>query len=345
MRVYVPELNYINALDFSKQLCELKVSDGELLMDFNRMRNYDPFSMLVVSSALREFGRVNPKIKKRIDVNESNTNAQYAGHMGFFKSISDRLSVGKKPGEARGSSNYIPITPIILEGLREESQNENIYITQMIENKSKNLGRILAQGNKDLEYALTFIIREIMRNIEEHSEADTIWICAQHWPRYQLVEIGILDEGQGVKQSLKKNVHYRSLIKDDYTALELALKPGVSKAFRINNMPDGIWDNSGFGLYMASNICTALQGSFLISSGNSCICNRYDRDINDIVSKRIDTRMNGTAIRMTISTEKIQEYEAIQKQFVKQGEELARKMKKSIKQASKSSKGLIDYLD
>lgn len=345
MRIYAPDLNYINALDFCRLLHNLEFYDTELVVDFNRMSNYDPFSMLIVSSALRKFGEIHPGIKLIINVDKYNTNAQYAGHMGFFKSISENLTVGKKPGEARGSANYIPITPITIEGLREESRNENIYITQKIENESKKLGQVLSQGNKDLDYALTFIIREIMRNIEEHSEADTIWICAQHWPRYQLVEIGILDEGQGVRNSLQRNIHYRDIINNDYTALKLALKPGVSKAFRLRNMPDGVWDNSGYGLYMASNICTALQGSFLIASGNTAICNRYDRTSKNIETEKYDTRMSGTAIKMTISTERIQEYEAIQKEFVKRGEELARKMKNSIKRASQSSKGLIEYLD
>lgn len=39
--------------------------------------------------------------------------------MGFFKYISEKLEVGKMPGEVRGSLNYIPITSIEFNELKK----------------------------------------------------------------------------------------------------------------------------------------------------------------------------------------------------------------------------------
>jgi hypothetical protein len=121
--------------------------------------------------------------------------------------------------------------------------------------------------------------------------------------------------------------------------------PGVSKAFKPRGMSDGVWDNSGFGLYMAGNICTSLNGSFLIASGNSCISKRFDYHTRNIVTKTYPTRIDGTAIRMTISTDRIREYQNIQKQLIREGEEQSRKMRNTVKNASRSSKGLTEFLE
>lgn len=46
--------------------------------------------------------------------------------MGFFKYISEKLEVGKIPGEARGSLNYIPITSIEFNELKKLNSKEEI---------------------------------------------------------------------------------------------------------------------------------------------------------------------------------------------------------------------------
>lgn len=54
---------------------------------------------------------------------------------------------------------------------------------------------------------LTYSVRELMRNVVEHSEAKQFGICAQYWPTKGRVEVAILDRGIGLRESLKNNPH------------------------------------------------------------------------------------------------------------------------------------------
>lgn len=68
--------------------------------------------------------------------------------MGFFESFG--LSHGKKPGEASGSSTYLPITMIDVRQLRIESyESDNGIVQQVIWRKAIELAEILCFGNKE----------------------------------------------------------------------------------------------------------------------------------------------------------------------------------------------------
>lgn len=53
----------------------------------------------------------------------------YAGTMGFFKYISPTLNIGKAPGKAMGSLNYIPITLIGVDALQQAEYEQGNYIS------------------------------------------------------------------------------------------------------------------------------------------------------------------------------------------------------------------------
>jgi hypothetical protein len=59
--------------------------------------------------------------------------------------------------------------------------------------------------------------------------------------------------------------------------LQWSLKAGISQSFQPSqkNKEDEIWSNSGFGLYMVSQICKELNGSFGLASGGKYISNNF----------------------------------------------------------------------
>ena len=61
---------------------------------------------------------------------------------------------------------------------------------------------------------MTYLIREILRNIPEHAEESSAWICGQYW-NDQTAEIAIVDEGIGIKKSLQRNSIHRAYATDD----------------------------------------------------------------------------------------------------------------------------------
>jgi len=304
-----------------------------VVYDHTYLDTVEPFGMLLVASKIRELFHKYPDVK----FSDKNYHDKgYAAHMGFFKSV--YLNFGNKPGEASGSNTYVPITELKVKDLRVESYEKAEAVQETIERKASQLSRILARTNEKLHEYLTYSIRELMRNIVEHSESESIWFAGQYWPTKDRVEVSILDEGVGVKQALSFNPNLR--INNDKDALLLSIEPGISgKAFKyrgkMRKQEDSIWQNSGYGLYVTSSICQ-YGGDFLICSGESALLIKDDKhDFRE-------TNFKGTAIRMRLTVSKINQLsEKLIDDIVSDGEMRARDNASiSIISASKVSRML-----
>lgn len=205
IRIAIPDLDLNNALRLDGNLRNYEIGPfDDVVLDFSRMTNFDPLPMLMAGAIIKRFRyQYHDNTFSISGINGKS----YAGTMGFFKYISESISVGKSPGEATGSSNYIPITPISIRSLQERAFRDggSIEIGDMIERASARLSHVIDRGNKELHKLLTYLVREILRNTPEHAQADEMWICGQYWPTYQLAEIAIIDEGIGVFQSITRN--------------------------------------------------------------------------------------------------------------------------------------------
>lgn len=333
----------MTALKHAKDLGEYSDASGDFGFDFSGRCSYDPFGMLITSAAIRQFVNRNPNTTRHCNVDNDDA-TRYAGHMGFFKAISENLPFGKYPGEAKGSRTYVPITCIDLSTIQERALRDQTVIQQKIQQTANNLGIVLSQGDSALQHTITYIIREIIRNSEEHSRANHVWLCAQYWGHYNLVEIGILDEGIGIRRSLKSNRAYSSSIQDDASALKLCVLPGITEAYKRDVDENDVWANSGYGLYMAKEICAALNGMFLVASGNVCIGFRVDSTTNTRVPIYERTSICGTAICLRFHTNSIGDFDSMRNDILIRGQDEARYVKNTVKRASYSSKGLIDLL-
>lgn len=277
---------------------ELGKSEGaeEFVFDFTNVRMVEPFAMLLVSSEISRLKRRFPNAQLRC------TNFQhmgYAAHMGFFRAFG--LSFGNAPGEAKGGSRYVPLTIFDCNALRKEAAQKGIEVGNEIEENSRKLASTLCNGeNGALFETLSYSIRELMRNVVEHSDAERFGVCAQYWPTKNRAEVGILDRGIGLRESLKNNPHIDA--SDDKRAINYALMPAVSgKAFKgARNKQRGPWANSGFGLYMTSRICRN-GGNFFIATGESGLLLTQKSE-----GKRYyDCQFQGTAVRMVMRTDQV----------------------------------------
>jgi hypothetical protein len=133
----------------------------------------------------------------------------------------------------------------------------------------------------------------------EHSESGQFGLCAQYWPEKNKVSLAILDRGIGLRQSLAQNPHLSVL--NDIDAVKLAILPGISgKAYQGAKIDDtNIWANSGYGLYMTSQICK-LGGSFILTSGSKGIF------LSEKHERLFDIRSQGTALNLTLNTDKLE---------------------------------------
>ena len=333
----VPNLSFEAALSFCAELDSYEPSSEKEIFEFDfvRVKNCDPFPMLMVSNAIR---RKREKYKSH-QFTAMNCNNDYAKHMKFYNACG--LNLGESVEASRGNSKYSCITKLNIDDLYSESQENLDYIQETLEKKARSMAVVLSRNNVEFQKWVTCVIRELLRNIPEHSKSKTIWYCAQYWPSYDLVELAILDEGIGISSSLKDSYEFRSLYKDDYEALLLALEPGVSGTFSSTrkSIGTGDWENSGYGLYMVSQMCAELGASFIIASGNSAI--RMTKDNGEIINTRYNTAIEGTAIQIRIRPSKNCNYDEIRGEIVKRGEKRARDKNYTIHSASKSSRGFI----
>lgn len=333
MKYYIECMKIEDVFDFPKKLEALNSNDN-VVFNFSHMGRIEPLGMLAIGSMIHKY------IEKYPDVTFDFTgteNKSYACTMGLFKYLSPKSDIGKLPGEAKGSINYIPITPIVFNELRDDNYT---VVGDLIEKESGRLAKVISRENTELHKLLTYLIREILRNTYEHAEADRSWICGQYWPSYDKAEIGIIDEGIGIFESLTQNLAHKKYITDNKTALQWALKAGISESFRPSKKDGGDdkWANSGYGLYMASEICKYLHGSFLLMSyGNYIMVKDNKTDIGE-------TLFEGTAIRMVIPTDNIKNAKDIIGHIANKGESESKKIKNAFKKASVPSRGLMDEL-
>ena len=326
MEKYIPNIDEDTSINLAKELRNISSNMQEsVALKFDDNVSCSPLGMLLMENSIKTNRKENSNKDYLIKLNKEANSIKYAAHMGFFRAISENIGFGKLPGEANGSNNYVPITRISFTNYRKNMFFQYMNPLRYIEYESRNLARVLAQKNKQLEELFTYMIREIIRNSQEHGKIDEAWICAQNWQNKNYAEIAILDEGIGYKQSLKGK--YGSLIENDEKAIQFALEPGITESYTNKYSQED--ENSGFGLFVASQICDELNGSFTIISGDTAI-KRHNGSVS--IKK---TYHKGSVISMSIDTSKIFDYTELLRTIVSKGENAIKYKQK----ASDLSKG------
>lgn len=154
-----------------------------------------------------------------------------------------------------------------VEDLINESYQNMEYVGETIERTSK---VELERYNLGIKYKnfCAYLMREVIRNVVEHSGSKDFIVSLYS---NELSDFGfeVIDEGIGIKKSLNTNPTYS--VKDDKTALAFAVRPGITRSWKRDPSRPEVWQNSGFGLYMVSNIINDVRGKFELESGNSRI--------------------------------------------------------------------------
>ena len=324
IKVEIPSrLVFQNSIDFAKDLRAIEPAD-EYIFDFSNLDRIDPFSLLFISSEIQ-------RCRERF--NESKFQAvnfghcTYQSHMGFFKAFG--MDHGKFPGEAKGSSTYIPIHIYNTRDIKSEAREMLMNPAELLESKAKEIADILTRSDSgNLNEVLTYCLREIFRNVIEHSHATQFGFCAQYRPSQDLVSFSIIDRGIGLRKSLQDNPTLN--LTNDTDALKAALKPAVSgKIYKgQRSKPKGEWANSGYGLFMTSNICRQ-GGGFFIASGES---GYY---LSENKERILDTPFEGTALNLALDTKRIKKLGLMLREIDDSNEH-------SKSKPSKSSMGLIN---
>jgi len=314
IEVKIPQnLSLRNALNFCNRLWGLDHSD-EYTFNFASLGRVEPFTMAYVANEIKRFRASKPESKFSA---LNHKDKSYPAHMGFFKAFG--LQFGNEPGEAAGSSTYLPLTILNVAELQEEANDSYEQVGNVIEAKSEIIAKMLTrQESGDLVDTLTFSIREILRNVVEHSGSEIIEYCAQYWPTKNLVEFAVLDTGNGIMAGLSSNPYLK--INDERDALHFAMLPGVSgKMYKgVKKRMNDEWQNSGFGLYMTSRICRNGGSFFIVSNDKSFLLDKSTK-------QDMECKYKGTALRLRIDTSRISKYSKMLAEYRNEGYETAKR--------------------
>jgi hypothetical protein len=286
------KLNLENVLAFARELDGIP-SESNVSLAMGEERWFPPFSMLFLSAKIRAWKASNPS--SRLILMDYKNHA-YLGHMGFFRMCGAEF--GKELGEADGSRNYVPITRVRREELYEGGADKFTELGDLIQRHADRIAAMISRdesGKTDMFNALSYSVREVFRNVFEHSDANEAFYCAQYWSASNKVEVSIADLGIGIRKGLGTNPNFR--FGTDKEAIEASLLPGVSGKTHLPRRSE-TWFNSGYGLYMTNRLARH-GGNFVIASGRKAI------HLTRATKTNLDTSFPGTALRLNLDVEKI----------------------------------------
>lgn len=305
-----PRLNETVALQLSADLAQIEAEPaGTIVIDFRRTIHFEPFGMLMAGSAIRRLRQRCKAMDIELEVlTPVDADTGIAGHMGFWRSVG--VDVGRELNAPAGRESYLPITRIDIGELYQSTGGRSPLATGVVEAEAKQLSRILCNPYSEaLHEALTYALRELIRNVIEHARTPHIHLAGMTWPKRDYVQVAILDEGRGIRQSLADHQEYH--FPTDERAIREALRPGTSRnrdrqrsqaelerwADERHVLPLSFFDNSGYGLHMVSTFCRE-AGQFLVASGSSYLATVGSAEVMG------STLHRGTALRLVVEPSK-----------------------------------------
>ena len=236
----------------------------------------------------------------------------YAKKFGFFELQSETPANNLDFLERE---NFMPIQNIAVPDVAIDDNDIHAAEVVRMQSISDNLAQRLLQKSTGNDFdTLSYLCREILRNIIEHSYSNRMYYCAQYYPSNELVSVVIADEGEGIRSSLNENPNLS--IETDREALKQAILPGKSgrsHKYTNKNSVGHIYANSGYGLFMTRRICET-AGSFLILSGEAGISSNMDGVVHY-------DKMNfgGTILNLNIHLSKVSSISANLEKFRREG--------------------------
>lgn len=317
-------LNDFTVMDVIK-----KISDHpelvEIHIDFSNVRFAHPIGTLILSQFLKycAFNKNSTIIAyapTKMDVRS------YLETVGFLEFIKTSDLSWRK---VNTSKTYIPLSVI---DFYEIKQRKREYYTEFREHKPlQEFIQEIANNYSEwifdrVESTISYCIREIVRNSLEHSGAKYCSIFGQIFRTADRIEFCIADSGKGIFNSLAEKYDLSST--DE--ALRYSIKPGIS-AESVQNA--GEYSNSGFGLYVLSEIAK-LYGYMIIGSSDKALV------IKENEIKVEDHYYPGTFVGFCVTyRDLLRNYSKID-EIIREGELLSRRMG-GIKNASASTKKII----
>jgi hypothetical protein len=194
--------------------------------------------------------------KKGLKYDYTGENASYLRVIRFPEGIDELEGLSLQ-------STYIPIIHLNLKNLNRRTLSEQL---NRLHSRFLELLKLKVIGDERFIELITnntfgFLLGELLDNIEEHSEAENVYLFAQYWSKTNSCEVCLLDDGIGLYGSLKKAGRD---VKDSADSLKKVLEMGLSAKEGYSDLIRG----TGIKNTRAAITNKEINGEFMIMSGN-----------------------------------------------------------------------------
>ena len=282
----------------SKFFIEIQSNTETVTFDWSNVAFVEPFAMIYLGHAFQKLVSMVPKVVHKCT--KKNNAINYLENIGFFKIYNIPLG---SAANALGGIGYIPVTFKTITEL-EKDAIQYFEMGEYLEKLGMKISKVITQIDNEFDSCneiISYSIREILRNVYEHSESKFILYCAQYWETKGVVELVIADGGKGILAGLNENPFIKEKNLNEKQAIEQALMPGISgKMFKgVKKDHNNAWQNSGYGLYMTNRLCRN-GGDFVILSNNVGL------KINGTRGKEVfNCHYNGVLVKLRIKCKNI----------------------------------------
>ena len=262
----------------------------DIAIDFSNFIFPKPFELIFIVNQIADYKNAFPYAR----ISYTGYNGVYdISRMGLFQLLDANIQTCDT-GAIRSDYYHLPLTRVTLKEFRGVDVHP-ADTNDAIEMNAGHLAERLTQSSSGYVFdAIQYSLREIIRNIYEHSSASEFIFAAKYFPSSKIAEICISDNGSGIHSSLTRNPKFNHLSQRD--SIQWACLPGVSGnplAFSDDHSGNP-WRNSGYGLYMMSRLCRN-DGDFLIMSGNLTLYMQSEKNIFPVKYNR------GTTVRLHLN--------------------------------------------
>ena len=285
-------MKFSNMLRITKllQYDDIKSSD-KLTFSFSNLKFIEPAGAVLFLSTidmLAEEG-VSYDFEPIDDIHSSAVS--YGKNLGIFQQLNLCQDHSYKLGKT-----YISPKKVAIKDVHElNPQIEKFYEKFSNGIVSHSITMLDYSVEDEVKELFTFVVRELIRNIFDHSLTNHFYFASQKYPKSEFVEVVICDEGCGLRATVPFDVEERWYDQDtDENAIRKAVLPGIT-AESNHAYASEDYKNSGYGLALVRKIIEKTDGEFGIATGTKAInFHKSGESVNEC-------HIKGTLVRMRIN--------------------------------------------
>ena len=270
-------------------------NEDEVIFSFSNLKFIEPAGALVFLSTMDMLAARGVDYKFESIDNIHTSAVSYGKNLGIFQ----QLNLCADSSHDYGGTYISPKKVAIQEIYSQFSPIETYYESFSSRIVSHAVKMLDYSVEKEVENLFIYVVRELIRNIFDHSQATHFYYASQKYPKSEFVEVAICDEGCGLRETVPFDVEERWFDQDtDENAIKKAVLPGIT-AESNHAYASEDYKNSGYGLALVRRIIEETGGELGIATGTKAI--NFTKNTEDVRNCYI----KGTVVRMRLNVSRL----------------------------------------